>query len=125
MKPRRIAFLIGLALFFSCGRVYADDTLKPLPSPHVRLTTGTGELVGPDGQRYFLPLGSHILDGTSFDNLETEHKRLQDQETRLAAENKSLRESLGGWRPGWITVVAVLVAGAAAGAGGYYLYEHR
>lgn len=50
--------------------------------------------------------------------LDTEIRRLQAAETRLAAENASLHKTLGGWQPGWWTLVTVLSAGAA---GGWYL----
>lgn len=126
MSKRKVAIIVGVILFLTAGASEADDTVKPLPSPHVRLKNGTGELVGPDGQRYFLPVGTHVLDGTSWDVMENEHKRLQDQETRLEAENKSLRDTIGsGWRPGWLPFVTALVVGVSLGAGGYYWYTNR
>lgn len=112
MKPsRKLAVSVGLAVLLTTGRVIADDA-QPLPSPHVRLTSGPGELKAPDGQRYFLPVGTHILDGTSFENLEKETKRLQESEVRLTAENKSLKNDSG---PGWGTLLIVALSSAALG----------
>jgi len=124
MNPRRI-FVLVFMLLCLMGNDAAADEVKPLPDGHVHLESGSGQLIGPDGQRYFLPVGSHILDGTSWENIDGEYRRLQDQETRLRAENRSLKDSLKGWRPGWITITSVLLVGVAAGVGGYYWYEHR
>lgn len=122
-SPKRIALILGIALFLTGGRAFADDTQplpsppnvgstnQPLPSPHVRMTND-GELTT-NGKRYFLPLGTHILDGTSFENLEKEVRRLQTQEVRLTAENKSLRDDSGG--PGWGTVLVVAMGAVALG----------
>jgi hypothetical protein len=45
-------------------------------------------------------------------------KRLQDAETRLRAENASLRKDAGGITFGWYTLGTALVLGLA---GGYYV----
>lgn len=121
MKNRRVAFLIGLMIMLTSGRLLADDEVKPLPSPHVKLTTGDGTLVAPDGQKYFLPLGTHILDGTSWQKLDDETHRLQDQETRLKTENESLKKSMNSWwEPGWGTVVVLTGLAIATGTVVYF-----
>lgn len=114
MKPKRLALVVALFVFLVGGRAFADE-VKPLPEGHVRLTTGNGELIAPNGDRYFLPVGTHILDGTSWENLDGEHRRLQEQETRLKAENRSLRNSANEWSPGWRTVVFITAGALAIG----------
>ena len=49
------------------------------------------------------------------DALDLEVRRLQDAETRLTAENKSLRDGAGRWG-----TVALIVVSVLAVAGGYY-----
>lgn len=120
MTPRRLAILCALALMFSSEWAFAD---LPLPDGHVKLTTGDGELIAPNGKQYFLPVGSHILDSITWGKVDVELKRLEDLSTRLTAENKSLKESAGsgaGWRS------MMLVAGLAFLAGGVtYWYEFK
>jgi hypothetical protein len=110
MNPKRIALIIGALLFLTAARAGADEAL---PTPHVRLTSGPGQLLAPNGKTYFLPVGTHILDGTSFEKIEDETRRLQTQEIRLKAENESLKKSLGG--PGWGTVLIVALGATALG----------
>ena len=62
-----------------------------------------------------LPVG-FFLDESSYSKLDVEMKRLQDAETRLTAENTSLRQSAKAWQPGWITVLSTLTIGVIVGA---------
>lgn len=112
MTPRRLAVCIIIALTLWSEQVFAD---VPLPNGHVTLTTGEGLLVAPNGTRYTLPVGTHILDGTSWQNLDLEVKRLQDVETRLTAENKSLKGSAQRDAPGWGTAAVLLTLAIIAG----------
>lgn len=66
-----------------------------------------------------VPPGVYVPEGR-WEALDVEMRRLQDQETRLSAENKSLRESAGSWQPGWYTLTATLLTGLV---GGWYLHE--
>lgn len=70
-----------------------------------------------------VPAG-RFLDEPAWQTLDTEIRRLQTAETRLTAENKSLRGSLSTWQPGWRTMLVTFVVGAAAGVSGY-LYLTR
>lgn len=80
-------------------------------------------LVKDNGERYRLPPGRFFDEGT-FQELDQELTRLQNLDTRLQAENDSLRESLDAWRPGWLTVVASVLVGGALGVAGYhYLHD--
>lgn len=58
----------------------------------------------------------YYLDESAWATRDAELKRLQDAETRLAAENQSLRGALDGWQPGWKTLVLTLASGLALGA---------
>jgi hypothetical protein len=86
----------------------------------VVLKTGPGQLLVPSISRLFdLPVGTHVLEPPAWDKLDAETRRLQDAETRLTAENKSLRSQAGnGWRPGWKTLTTVFVVGTVLGAYG-------
>src|SRR4051812_44078966 len=55
------------------------------------------------------------LDEPGYTALDVEMKRLQDAETRLTAENTSLRSTASGWSPGWRTIAAALVVGIGLG----------
>lgn len=61
-----------------------------------------------------LPPGWFVDEGT-WGRMDAEQKRLQDVETRLSAENRTLRTALDGWQPGWMTLSTALVVGLAAG----------
>lgn len=65
------------------------------------------------GSRVRLPPG-YFLDEQSWQERDAELKRLQEQETRLKAENKSLRKSASEYP--WVATGAVLVFGVAFGA---------
>lgn len=86
----------------------------PMPTLHMRLGTGSGELLGPNGKTYLIPEGSHILApeywAKEFDG---EFLRLQEAETRLTAENKSLRASSSEFH--WLPLFVGIVLGSAAG----------
>lgn len=119
MKPKLLAFIFGLAIvLFSSGA-----SAEPLPNGHIRLITGSGELIGPDGKRYFLPVGTHILDGTSWDKLDQDVKETKNLVTRYKAENESLKRSLTAWQPGWGTLIVMTSLALAIGGTAYYLND--
>jgi len=55
------------------------------------------------------------MDESTWSRLDTEMRRLQDAETRLTAENESLRESANEIGFGWYALGAALVVGFAGG----------
>lgn len=71
------------------------------------------------GSNLALPPG-YFVDEPTHDLIDTEFKRLQTVETRLTAENKSMRTSLDGWPPGFYTLATVLVGGCVLG---YYIHD--
>lgn len=101
-----------------------DDAPPPgvtlLPRPDTVLVTGFGVIRMPNGFDYFVPQGSHILQPEAYSELDLEMKRLQDAETRLLAENRSMRETASSWQPGWKTLTLTFVAGLVGGA---YIYS--
>lgn len=126
-RPHRLGAILTVILVLAWSRTAAAEPVKPCsPSDpcHLRMREDT-TLTKDDGTQYRLPPG-HFYDQPTWDTLELEFKRLQTQETRLEAENKSLRKSMDEtWKPGWLTIFSALVIGAAGGVGGYYWYTHR
>lgn len=103
--------LVFLALLLMSGRAAADE-VKHFTSP-IHVTT-------PSGKTLDLPPGYYLPEST-WNRLDAEMRRLQDQETRLTAENKSLRHSVEDM-PGWKWIAGALVIGIAVGAGGVAYY---
>ena len=105
--------IAAIVLVSLAARAAADPV--PLPQGHVRLTLGEGTLTTYEGSQYVLPLGTHILTYDTWQLLDNEVRRLQEQETRLSAENKSLKKSADNWNLGWYGVAAGALIGVAAG----------
>lgn len=77
---------------------------------------GTSSTVETDGGSTLrLPPG-YFLTEPLYSKLDTELIRLQDAETRLTAENETLRKKTESWSPGWRTLAASFVAGIAVTA---------
>ena len=55
----------------------------------------------------------YFMDEPTYNKLDVEMKRLQDAETKLAAENASLRKSVVNSQPAWITMAILFSTGAA------------
>lgn len=126
MRSRKalIAFIVVSAF---AGKAVADDgagsgsaqtiTLAAPLDLHMRTAS---HVVTDGGADVRLPPG-WFLDEASYAALDTETKRLQDAETRLTAENGSLKQSLSGWQPGWYTMASVLLGGLVLG---YEIEKH-
>lgn len=115
--------MLALVFVALMGANSAANPVNPCSASdpcHLRMREET-TVIKDDGTQYRFPPG-HFYDDPTWQNLDAEVKRLQDQETRLKAENKSLRESFEGWSPGWFTVTIAILVGAGAGIGGYYWY---
>lgn len=122
MSSRSISVALAALIFLAPAMAEGNPPAAPLPGDHVRIGTAGVYLVVPRGalepDAYSVPEGSHILTPPSWKSLDDEFRRLQEIETRLTAENQSLRASAAAWTPGWKTIVASLVVGFA---GGVYL----
>lgn len=111
---RSLALVVALVVTL----LAASATAGPLPPPievteEVTLKADTGEELRVPPGRYLPEPTWHALD--------LEMRRLQDAETRLAAENQSLRSSLDegpGWGT-WVTIGLALAAGIGVGAIAY------
>ncbi len=123
--PQRLLFALVLC---RAAAVHAQDggvdaqvgsvTVSPEADPiHFK----TGALAGTEqGKIFYLPAGYYLPD-LAWDKVSIEFERLQNVETRLGAENKSLRETNAA-RP-WSMVKVVgwsMLAGAAATALGFW-----
>lgn len=122
MTPRRITATVALGLLLVTAEVAAD----PAPPTTLIQTEKDTRLchVAEDGAPdpvgcRLLPPG-RFLDETSYTALDLEMRRLQDAETRLGAENTSLRKTTTSWQPGWKTVVTVFLVGVS---GGVYIHS--
>ncbi len=113
-KHRKLAILLG-ALIVILPRVAAAEPvpLLEMPTMHLLLGTGDGKLTGPNGLDYRIPQGSHILAPDSWKEHDDKFKLLQDDKTRLTAENKSLRESADEWP--WLPVAIGVGVGLTMG----------
>lgn len=106
MTPRRrLALVCAVATSLPC-RALAD------PSTHLKTPSSVKTDGGTDLR---LPPG-YFLDEPAWGKLDAETRRLQETETRLTAENRSLRKSAREVSFGWKTLSAALVLGFAAGA---------
>lgn len=124
MKHR--AGLVVAFMVLAASRVAAEPTNPCTPSEpcHLRMREDT-TLTKDNGEQYRLPPG-HYYDDPTWEMLDDELKRLQNQETRLTAENESLKKSFEEtWKPGWATIFAALLVGAGGGISGYYWYQSR
>lgn len=112
-RSRLCAVAAALVILLLSTGAAADDAPAAPPTAHLRLNTPM-LLTRGDGATRMLPPG-HFFDEPSYDKIEKEVKRLQDQETRLTAENLSLRKATEGWTPGWKTVASIFVTGVTIG----------
>jgi hypothetical protein len=107
-----VAVVLVLAPLLSAGTAAAEPpcTVRRcrIESPSTLKTDGGSELRLPPGT--FFPAPER-------DRFDVEMKRLQDRETKLAAENKSLRASAEELPFGWPTIIAVAAAAVAGGVG--------
>jgi len=103
VRPRVI---LAALIIVATSRAAADPVHLHMRTPSTVTTEG--------GTTRQLPPG-YFLDEESYSKLDTEVRRLQEQETRLGAENRSLRGTLSSWQPGWLVVVGAVVGGAALG----------
>ncbi len=109
MPRKRLGTAVALVVYLLAARAAAD----PAPSDRLRMRDSSS-LTLKSGRVLELPPGRFTEERT-FEKDETELKRLQDQETKLGAENRSLRDSAAGWQPGWRTLLLAVASGAMIG----------
>lgn len=108
-----VAVLVALT-----PRALAQPVAEPevMPSAHLWMRSGAG-ILHLDERLFIIPVDSHVLTGTKWEELEIEKRRLQEQEIRLTAENKSLTNSADEvpWRIIALGVAVGLVTGVYIG----------
>ncbi len=111
---KRVGRALTVALVLAAARALGDPTPAEAPPPTHLASSSAVHTDG--GSDLRLPPGYFLAEPTWM-RLDTETRRLQDAETRLRAENASLRASAAtGWQPGWYTVVLAVSGGIALGA---------
>ena len=101
-----LAFLACFLLALS-GASADPDSIKHVKTPFRIISDGGTDLRLPPG---------YILTEEQWSELDKEFHRLQEQETRLKAENESLKDSFGGGKWAWFLGAAGLGIGIAIGA---------
>lgn len=106
---KRLGLVAALIVHLLAIKAAAD----PAPSNYLRMRDPSS-LTLKSGRVLDLPPG-RFVEESAFAANEAEEKRLQEAETRLTAENKSLRETAATWQPGWKTLALTLATGLALG----------
>lgn len=108
---QRYALAVAVAICLESRATAEPYEPKPGETLHLK-TPSTAKTDG--GTDLRLPPG-YFLDEKTHGALDVEMKRLQDVETRLNAENKSMRARLASWQPGLYVLGTALVVGFSAG----------
>lgn len=129
-RRRRAAILVALAVVLSARSAGSDPAPAPAPAPPAAEATvpdpapelpptlhfsRPATLTSASGRIVLVPPGYYLPDPV-YDALDLELRRAQDAETRLAAENESLRRSASA-TPGGKLLVGVAVVALAVGIG--------
>ncbi len=119
-SPRKIAVVV-VTLAALASRAAADPQPAPPPdlSHYVHLESRFHYKTD-GGSEGDLPPG-FFLDEPTWAKVDTDVKAMQDLQTRLLAENASMKKTLAGWQPGWWTLGAALVSGVLLG---WYAAKH-
>ncbi len=111
MKLTRLGTAVLIGTLLASSSVAADP--EPMPTTHLWMRSGDGLLHTTSGHDYVIPKDSHILNPEGYGLIDLEFKRLQDAETRLGAENKSLRSSADSFP--WVSTLVGVGIGLVAG----------
>lgn len=109
MRRGRAAVIAAVAI-----SLYARDARGEDVVTGVQHIQSESTLISDGGSILRLPPG-YFLPDAKFNALDLELRRLQEQEVRLDAENRSLRKSAETWSPGWKTLTAVFTVGVTVG----------
>lgn len=118
----RVKYAVALAVLLASSEADADATAPPpvilrLPAP--RTLCRPSDLEGTAAICREVPPGRYY-DEASWTKIDAELRRLQEVETRITAENASLRESAQGWQPGWRVLGIALASGFVGGLAAYH-----
>lgn len=106
---KTLAALCGTALFLTPQLSLAEPTHIETVEPRLLCLPPA-----PPETCLVLPPG-HFVDAATWAKLDDTIVTAEDAVTRLNAENKSLRSTLSGWSPGWLTLTTTLLVGAGVG----------
>jgi len=126
-RPGALGLAIAFVIVTAPRSASADDPAPPAPRvpylvlPAPRTLCKPAETAGDLVCRQ-IPAGRY-LDEPAWIIREAELVRLQTAETRLTAENKSLRKATEGWQPGWRTLAVTLATGFAGGLVAYHYFD--
>lgn len=114
MKPRCIIAGVAAAVAASLLSV-AAAAADPAPPVHLQ----SASTVKTDGGSELRLPPSYCLDEPAWDHLDLKVRGLQEEGTRLRAENASLKKDSGSSWFGWKSATAALALGIALGAWAY------
>ena len=125
-KPHKLgAFVTALFILVASNSAAFGDTTTPAPTvPVPNLAPAYMHLADPSvltthaGTILQLPPG-YWMDEPTHKVEDDKRKAEQDLDTRLTAENKSLRAAAASWQPGWKTLASAIISGVALG---WYLH---
>lgn len=120
-KSRRVALAAACALgTLLLGARAAAEPISPKEGELIHIQSPSS--VKTDGGSEIRLPPSFCIDEAGWDKLDLEVHRLQEAETRLKAENKSLRKSASSeaFSFGWKSLTSAVVLGLAAG---YWIAE--
>lgn len=117
-RPHFAGLLVALMATLLATRAAGEPA--PSTAPVMVCTKESITLRADAGQEMRVPPGCY-LPAPTYAAVDGEMRRLQDETTKLAAENESLRESASESPWGWGTLTALVTAVAlGVAAGGYY-----
>lgn len=128
----RARCVVGTLLVLLASR---DADSEPAPFPDAPKTSTGATKIKTDEMRWLcvpgvpvercieLPAG-RFMDEPTWLAVDAEFHRLQDAETRLGAENASLRDTAKDWQPGWKLLAVTFAAGIVGGALAYRHYAN-
>jgi hypothetical protein len=115
---RRIIAALVLIVGLGWPSVAGADPIVFEPGAPLNIRLSTGATITTDGgSTVRVPAGAHVVGEPEWQSLDVEMRRLQDAETRLTAQNDSLRNTAS--PPSWWGVLgfgAGLIAGIVVGA---------
>lgn len=117
-RERSAGCVVALVVLLLSTRAATQPASDPEPAPHVHVLE-PATITTDSGKSRRIPPG-HFVDEPRWSLLDVEMRRLQDAETRLTAENASMRKTTSAWRPGWKMLGSALLTGITVGAYGTY-----
>ena len=108
--------LVIIALLLAIPRTsFAEETIVPLPPVFLKFSSNSTLRTDTAPDKVLrLPPG-YFLDEPTYNILNDKIIQIENDRTRLTAENKVLRSEISSWRPGWKMMTAAALLGLAGG----------